>query len=149
MPGKAPREKGNRLERLAADIMRSYGLDAKRIPLSGSMDGFKGDLELTVLATILIGEAKSRAKDFSKLYQWLAANDFLVIKKDREEPLIVMDLRRFSRLLMEVLGSEMIASSRQVGHIVSFNNSHKRILNKPKLPYIDPNEVPLVPKLPD
>ena len=145
MPGKAPREKGNRLERLAADIMRSYGLDAKRIPLSGSMDGFKGDLELTVLATILIGEAKSRAKDFSKLYQWLAANDFLVIKKDREEPLIVMDLRRFSRLLMELDDARVPKHKTSVEALVAFNNSHKQTKRSLSLPYIDPNEVPIVP----
>lgn len=146
MPGKAPREKGNRLERLAADIMRSYGLEAKRIPLSGSMDGFKGDLELTILATILIGEAKSRANDFSKLYQWLLRNDFLVLKKDREEPLIVMDLRRFSRLLMELGGAGDKVYEEMMAKMVAANNSHKQPRRTSTLPFIDPDKVPLVPR---
>jgi hypothetical protein len=35
------------------------------------------------------------------LYQWLVGNDALVVKQDRHEPLIVMHLHAFARLVQE------------------------------------------------
>ena len=146
MPGKAPRQKGDRLERLAADILRSYGLDAKRVPLSGSMNGFKGDLELKIGETELTGECKSRANGLSKVYQWLDSNDLLVVKQDRCDPLIVMDLRRFARLIGEVSRGGQADQTALIGQQTSdrayFLNNQANI----DLPYIDPSQIPLVPK---
>ena len=147
MPGKAPREKGNRLERLAADILRSYGINAKRVPLSGSVQGFKGDLEVEINGFWLDGEAKSRATGLSKLYQWLGNFTFLVVKQDRLEPLIVMDLRRFSRLIMELKDSKTPLHKTSVEALVAFNNSHKQTLHNINPPSINPSHIPLVPKV--
>ncbi len=44
MAGRKHREKGNRFERAMVVAMTAGGLDAKRVPLSGSAAGFKGDL---------------------------------------------------------------------------------------------------------
>lgn len=98
MAGKAPREKGNRLERLIVAILTAAGLDAKRVPLSGSMRGFKGDVVCTILGQPLKIEAKSRRKGFEFIYNALGQNDCLVIKTDRSDPLIIMPLRRLANL---------------------------------------------------
>jgi hypothetical protein len=50
----------------------------------------------------LIGECKSRAAAFSNLYKWLEGYDFLVIKKDRHDSLIVMSARLLARLLAQI-----------------------------------------------
>jgi hypothetical protein len=92
-------EKGKRLERLIVQVLTSYGLAAKRVPLSGAAIGFKGDVHLTVGQQTLVVEAKSRKKGLSQINQWLGDNDALVVQQDRFPPLIVMDLRRFSRLI--------------------------------------------------
>ena len=146
MSGKAPRDKGLRLERLAADILRSYGLDAKRVPLSGSMNGFKGDIELQLIAGMLIGEAKSRANGLIKLYQWLGENDLLIVKQDRCDPLVVMDLRRFARLIGELQSRVVYGAEALVDPVLAAKYSHKQPSESSTLPYIDPNQVPLVPK---
>ena len=99
MSGKAPREKGARLERLIVDILNSYGIEAKRVPLSGAAIGFKGDIHATVNGQQLQLEAKSRRKGFAFIYDALEGNDGLVVKTDRSDPLIVMPLRRLARLI--------------------------------------------------
>ena len=111
MAGKAPKEKGARLERLIVDILNSYGLSAKRVPLSGAATGFKGDIHATVNGQQLQFEAKSRRKGFAFIYDALEGNDGLVIKTDRSDPLVVMPLRRLARLIGE--GSEAQVSPAQ------------------------------------
>ena len=105
MSGRAPRQKGNRLEREVVNLLRSYNLDAKRVPSSGAHHGFPGDV---ICLDGMQVECKSRARGFSPLYQWLVGNDALVVKQDRHEPLIVMHLSRFARLAQEAQ-SEAIA----------------------------------------
>lgn len=102
MAGKAPKEKGARLERLVVDILNSYGIAAKRVPLSGAAIGFKGDIHATLNRQELVLECKSRRKGFGFIYDSLGDNDGLIVKTDREDPLIVMPLRRLARLLGEV-----------------------------------------------
>ena len=105
MPGRAPRQKGDRLERLAVDILQSYGLDAKRVPLSGAMRGFKGDVVVTINGQPLQLECKSRKAGFKLFYDAIeAGNCGLVLKTDREEPLICVPLRFFADLLASQQG---------------------------------------------
>jgi len=103
MPGRAPRQKGDRLERLAVDILQSYGLDAKRVPLSGAMRGYKGDVVVTINGQPLQLECKSRKAGFKLFYDAIeAGNCGLVLKTDREDPLICVPLRAFAALLAKV-----------------------------------------------
>ena len=92
MSGKAPRQKGNRFERQIVDILRTAGLDAYRIPLSGSMRGFKQDIVIRAPGRNLTIEAKSRASGFAFIYKAIADADMLVVKVDRHEPLAVVRL---------------------------------------------------------
>ena len=91
MAGKTPRQKGNRLERTIVAKLKAAGLDAKRVPLSGSAAGFPGDVVVKLAGRTFTLEAKSR-KDFKTLYSWLEDRDALILKGDRREPLLILRL---------------------------------------------------------
>lgn len=85
------KQKGSRLEREFVTTARFHHLDAWRVPLSGSARGFKGDVRLkTGWGRTWIGECKSRANGFKQLYKWLDGSDFLILKADRKDMLVVM-----------------------------------------------------------
>ena len=99
MSGKAARQKGDRLERLVVGIFSESGIEAKRMPLSGSVEGFAGDVRLRVNGSELTGECKSRAASFGNLYRWIKGYDFLALKRDRDEALIVIEARKLASIL--------------------------------------------------
>lgn len=94
--GKFSRDKGNRVEReIVRRLQDHYGLAAERVPLSGASGGrFAADLSIPVNGQDLRLEVKARANGFAQIYDWLGANDALVIKADRKPALIVMSLER-------------------------------------------------------
>ncbi len=99
--GKASRQKGDRLERLVVDTLRAEGLAAERIPLSGSAGGsFAGDVTFPALGGDWKAECKCRASGFKLVYSALDGNDVVFLKQDRQEPLVVVPLHRFARLLI-------------------------------------------------
>ena len=87
--GKSQRDKGARFERECVNLLKEAGRDAKRVPLSGAADGFKGD----IICDGLILECKKRASGFKQIRSWLEGNDALIIGSDREEPLVVLRFR--------------------------------------------------------
>lgn len=90
--GKMQRNKGARVER---EIAKELG--GIRVPLSGATDFAKGD----VVAKGMTFEVKARANGFKQIYDWLGENDALVIKADRKEPLVVVPISKFRKLLGE------------------------------------------------
>jgi Holliday junction resolvase len=102
--GKSPRQKGDRLERAVVLLLRAHGLDAKRVPLSGSAKDYPGDVVVTVAGRDHVLECKSR-KDFKTLHAWLEHRDALVLKGDRREHLVVLRLAD----LLNALQSEAAA----------------------------------------
>jgi Holliday junction resolvase len=102
MPGKAPRQKGNRLERQIVNWLKESELDAFRVPYSGSMANFKGDVQIKTKHHRFTAEAKSRSGGFKFLYDNLGINNFLIIRKDREKPLVIMDFNQFLELMKTV-----------------------------------------------
>jgi hypothetical protein len=92
--GKASRDKGQRTERALVKLLQERGFAAERVPLSGSAGGrYVGDISVPLMGRDLIGEVKCRSHGFSQLYEWLGSHDFLVVKADRAEPLLVMPLK--------------------------------------------------------
>lgn len=89
------KEKGKRTERELVRIFKKAGLNAKRVPLSGSTDFAKGD----VVVEDLVIEVKRRKKGFKKLYDWLEGFDALAIREDKKGFLIVLPLEKFVELL--------------------------------------------------
>lgn len=100
--GKQSRDKGNRGERNLVSILRAYGIEAKRVPLSGAAKGFKGDVIATIQGKDWQIENKVRKDGFKQIYGWLEGNDALTIKADRQQALIVIPLRTFCELVGEV-----------------------------------------------
>jgi len=92
MSGRAPRQKGDRAERAVVKALQEAGIEAKRVPLSGSAKGYPGDVCALVGGRKVCLEVKARA-DFKTLYGWLQDRDGLILKGDRREPLIVMKLQ--------------------------------------------------------
>lgn len=89
--GKFSRDKGNRVERFVVNALQDAGFGAERVPLSGATHGrFGGDVSMPLGGKDLRGEIKCRAEGFANLYSWIEGADFLVLKADRKEPLVVL-----------------------------------------------------------
>ena len=99
MAGKAPRQKGNRFERELVNELRLAGIGAYRIPLSGSMRGYKGDVAIRHPGGEKQIECKSRRSGFSLLYQAIEPAYAVAVRADRCEPLIVLRLTDFAALV--------------------------------------------------
>lgn len=95
------RKKGNRVERYLVALHKAIGIPCWRVPLSGSVRGFEGDLRIGEGATALRGEVKARSKGqgFRLLEKWLSGNDVLFIKRDRAAPLVVLEWEAYAALL--------------------------------------------------
>lgn len=92
--GRAPRAKGDRLERAIVRLLQEHGLAAERVPLSGSAGGsYIGDLTVPLLGRDLAVEAKARGNGFARLYAWMEDLDALIIKADRRDALVILPLR--------------------------------------------------------
>jgi hypothetical protein len=89
--GKAPRQAGNRVERAITKGLQDKGFAAERIPLSGSAGGsFLGDISLPLLGVDRCVEVKSRRDGFKQLYDWLQKRDVLIVKRHRDECLVIV-----------------------------------------------------------
>lgn len=90
------RQKGNRFETLCLHELAARGMVARKVPLSGSLGGEHAhDL---ILGSHRI-ECKHYKRWLAKFYAWLAKGpDFLFVKEDRGEILVVMTLDTFARL---------------------------------------------------
>ena len=91
MSGRRSRSKGARTERSIVKALLGNGIGAMRVPLSGAAGGrFAGDILLPLMGRDLCVEVKARADGFRELYCWLNGRDALIIKADRQEPLVVL-----------------------------------------------------------
>ncbi len=99
MPGgKRPKRKGTRAEREILKLLKEAGLEAKRVPLSGSAPGYPGDLvaHLPGLGEVVV-EVKARRR--FGLEGWLEGRGLLVLRPDRRPPLAVMRLEDLLKAL--------------------------------------------------
>jgi hypothetical protein len=91
--GKASRQKGDRFERLIVALAQEQGFAAERIPLSGSAGGkFCGDVSIPLLGIDRRAEAKIIGNGFKRIYDWLDGRDFLIVRADRQRPVVVIPL---------------------------------------------------------
>jgi hypothetical protein len=92
--GRAPRQKGSRVERQLVELLQRAGIAGERVPLSGSVGGkFSGDISIPLLGVDRCCEVKARGDGFNLLYRWLDGRDLLIVRADRHEPLVVLPLR--------------------------------------------------------
>jgi len=117
MSGRSAKRKGSRVEREIVKLLNDDGIDAHKQPLSGALDGWKGDIVIDLGDTApgissedlmcgresieLVCEVKARAngQGFSTLEKWLGTNDLLFLKRDRTEPMVAMNYGTFRFLL--------------------------------------------------
>ena len=93
MSGRRSRSKGARTELSIVNALQASGLAAVRVPLSGAVGGrLAGDIVLPLMGRDLCVEVKARADGFRELYCWLHQRDVLIVKADRQEPLVVLRL---------------------------------------------------------
>lgn len=106
MAGARHKQKGNRVERKIVDWFRELGLKAKRVPLSGSADGFEGDirLELPRQKDEILVEVKARKSPppWLTIKKWLGENQMLVLAEDFKEPLFVLPESTLEAILLLV-----------------------------------------------
>src|SRR5690348_10692436 len=99
MPGKAPRQKGDRFERDVVNAFRAFNIEAERVPLSGAAGGsYIADITVRIGGLLRRFELKRRAATFNKLYEWLGDNYGLVVRDDRRMALAVVRLEDLIRL---------------------------------------------------
>jgi hypothetical protein len=89
MSGRRSRDKGARAERAIVRLLRGQGIVAEKI---SGMYRPGADLRVPLLAVDRSVEVKCRAAGFRKLYDWLNGRDVLIVKADRQEPLVVLRL---------------------------------------------------------
>ena len=100
--GKKSRDKGYRLEHELVQKLQEMGFSAERVPLSGGAGGsFTGDLIINGKKA----EVKGRATGFKEIYKWLEPVNFLFIRADRQEWLVVTRVKDLD-VIKELLGGE-------------------------------------------
>jgi hypothetical protein len=96
--GKSQRDKGARVERELVNRLSEAGIEAERVPLSGGAGGsYTGDIIIEGAKAEV--KARKEGTGFALLYRWLGDNDYLIVKTDRKEPLVVMEMDQFEKLL--------------------------------------------------
>jgi hypothetical protein len=91
MSGRRSRSKNACTERCIVNALKARGIAAVCVPLSGACGGrFGGDIVLPLMGRDLCVEVKARANVFRELYCWLVGRDVLIVKADRQEPLVVV-----------------------------------------------------------
>jgi hypothetical protein len=90
MGGKHSRDKGNRTERAIVRSLQERGFAAEKI---SGMYRPGADLSVPLLGVDRTVEIKCRGRGFGQLYAWLIDRDFLIVKADRSEPLVVLPLK--------------------------------------------------------
>lgn len=87
MSGRRSPSKGARTERAIVRLLRAQGIAASKISRAWCAGA---DLCVHILGVNRAVEVKCRAAGFSQLYDWLNGRDILIVKSDREEPLVVL-----------------------------------------------------------
>ena len=93
MSGRQSRSKIARAEGSIVNALQSDGIAAVRVPLSGAVGGrFAGAVILPLMGRDFCVEVKARVDELRELYSWLNKRDVLIVKADRQEPLVVVRL---------------------------------------------------------
>ena len=92
MGGKAARVKGCAGERELVLLLRSWGLAARRVPLSGACEGFKDDVIVGPPEDEERWEVKRRGRAFIQIERWLDLSEVLAFRRDRGDWLVCLRL---------------------------------------------------------
>lgn len=123
---KFERDKGLRIEREIINLHKEIGVPAERVPLSGASHYRSAghDVDIYPLGkdeAPLVCEVKGRASGagFTMLERWLADYDVLFLRRDRQDPLVVVPWRTWSVLLKELEKRQQKIQDRSVGVLLT------------------------------
>lgn len=103
--GKSSKRKGSEYERRVVRDHEDEGIVARKIPLSGAMEGYKGDI---TVADHFQGEVKARkgGQGFKTIKKWLGDNDMLFLQEIAKQggpkspkPLVVLPWQVYLELM--------------------------------------------------
>jgi hypothetical protein len=96
--GLSPKRKGDRVEYELVQMLCELGLPCARVPLSGAIGGaWSGDIDLELFDRTHKVQVKAR-REFRILHEWLEDAELLLLKGDRQTPLVVMPIELFAKL---------------------------------------------------
>jgi hypothetical protein len=99
MGGRASKQKGNGFEREIVDLLRVAGIKADRVPLSGAVAAFPGDVRFDLRGEQTTAECKRRKRGYKTMYGHLGNNRVLFVRDDHCEALAVMRAEDFAKLV--------------------------------------------------
>jgi len=100
--GRSNKRKGSNVERIIVKLHNECAIKARRVPLSGAVKGYEGDIYIPLTKEDhLIAEVKSRkgGGGFTTLEGWLGDNDILFLKRNNRRPAVYMPWATYERLL--------------------------------------------------
>ncbi len=97
--GKSQRDKGIRAERALVRYLSERAIDAHRMPLSGAMKYYKGDVVIPEWFGDEAAEVKFDGHVPMTLYQWLENRPALFMRRSKHPWLITMQLIDFIEML--------------------------------------------------
>jgi Holliday junction resolvase len=102
--GRSNKIKGSRVEREIVHLHKDNNIDAKRVPLSGAVEGYKGDIIVSLPNKELVAEVKARknGNGFTTIEKWLGDNDILFLKRNNKESLVVLPFNVYINILSEL-----------------------------------------------
>ena len=96
---KMQRDKGNRVERELNKYFQQQGFFSKKVPLSGAVEHYKGDLILKLMDKDYQVEVKARKDGFKTIHKFLKSNDILALKSNNKPFLLVLEIDKFIEIV--------------------------------------------------
>jgi hypothetical protein len=110
MSGRCSRDKGARTERAILRLLQAQGLPARKVR---AMYKRGEDLRVMVRDVERSVEVKCRGDGSGQLYGWLDGRDVLIVKADRQQPLVVLPLSsaaEMARAKEQSAGAQAVAA---------------------------------------
>jgi len=97
------KRKGTRVENEIVKLFQAEGFNARRQPLSGAIQDFPHDVQISDLfdGTNIEVKARKNGEGFAQLDKWKGSADLLILKKDFSNPMVYLDWNLFKEFLYE------------------------------------------------
>jgi hypothetical protein len=97
------KRKGTRVENEIVKLFQAEGFNARRQPLSGAIQAFPHDVQVSDLfeGTNIEVKARKNGEGFAQLDKWKGSADLLVLKRDFSSPMVYLDWDLFKEFLYE------------------------------------------------
>ena len=102
--GKSAKRKGYSGEREVVQLLEKFGIEAERVPLSGSLKGkLSGDVDCTIKGESKKIEVKRRKDGFKELYKFIEQDDsdYIFMRADRKDWIVAMTFGEWLELVKD------------------------------------------------